>query len=161
MTLCNFTAIDFETAQPNRVSICQIGLVRVECGRIVKEVSCLVQPPQNFFWRRFTDIHGIAPAQTRTALTFDQTWPNIAPFIEHQTVVAHNGAFDFQALKLTLDYYGLQAPPFEERCTYKIFKQNLSALCDKFNIPLEHHNALSDAKACAALFEIYLQNKHL
>lgn len=31
-----FTAIDFETAHPQRWSICAVGLVRVEGGRVVK-----------------------------------------------------------------------------------------------------------------------------
>jgi len=34
----NFTAIDFETAQGYRWSICQVGLVRVEQGVITNEI---------------------------------------------------------------------------------------------------------------------------
>ncbi|MGZ9677497.1 hypothetical protein [Flavobacterium sp. GNP002] len=55
----NFTAIDFETTQGYRWSICQVGLVRVENGIITKEINLLVQPPNNCYWSRFTDIHGI------------------------------------------------------------------------------------------------------
>ncbi|MEI8087406.1 MAG: hypothetical protein WCG93_14445 [Paludibacter sp.] len=45
-----FTAIDFETAQGYRWSICQVGLVRVENGLITSEISFLVQPPNNYYW---------------------------------------------------------------------------------------------------------------
>jgi len=38
----NFTAIDFETANPDPWSICQVGLVRVEDGTITNEISLLV-----------------------------------------------------------------------------------------------------------------------
>lgn len=41
----NFTAIDFETAQGYRWSICQVGFVRVENGIVIQEVDFLVQPP--------------------------------------------------------------------------------------------------------------------
>ena len=57
----SFTAIDFETAHPKRWSICQVGLVRVENGVITNELSIMVQPPDNFYWDRFIDIHGITP----------------------------------------------------------------------------------------------------
>ena len=44
----NFTAIDFETAQGYRWSICQVGLIRVENGIIINELNLLVQPPNNY-----------------------------------------------------------------------------------------------------------------
>ncbi len=40
----SFTAIDFETAQGKRWSICQVGLMRVENGVITEQLSLLVQP---------------------------------------------------------------------------------------------------------------------
>ena len=48
----SFTAIDFETAQGYRWSICQVGLIRVEKGIITKELNILVQPPNNYYWSR-------------------------------------------------------------------------------------------------------------
>ncbi|MFQ3578703.1 MAG: 3'-5' exonuclease [Bacteroidales bacterium] len=155
-----FTAIDFETAQGYRWSICQVGLVRVEYGKITNEVNILVQPPDNYYWDRFIEIHGITPAHTANAPTFDKVWHTIEPFIKEQTVVAHNGlSFDFPVLQKTLEYYGMKAPEYEKYCTYRIFKNGLASLCREFNIPLKHHDALSDAKACAELFLIHLQTK--
>jgi DNA polymerase-3 subunit epsilon len=149
----NFTAIDFETAQGYRWSICQVGLVRVENGIITQEVNVLVQPPDNFYWSRFTDIHGISTKTTLNAPAFDQVWHQIAPYIENQNVVAHNGyGFDFPVLNATLDYYNLPIPGYNKFCTYKIYRSNLANLCQEHNIPLNHHDALSDARACAELY---------
>lgn len=149
----SFTAIDFETAQGNRWSICQIGLVRVENGIITKELDILVQPPDNYYWYNFTKIHGISAKDTATSPTFDKIWHQIAPFIENQNVIAHNGfGFDFPVLNKTLEYYNLSTPEYNKYCTYKIYKSNLAALCQQYNIPLNHHDALSDARACATLF---------
>ena len=148
-----FTAIDFETATGYRNSICQVGLVRVENGIITKELNVLVQPPDNYYWSRFTDIHGISAKDTVNVSTFDQVWHQIAPYIENQNVVAHNGfGFDFPVLNKTLDYYNLATPDYNKFCTYKIYRSNLANLCQEHNIPLNHHDALSDARACGELW---------
>lgn len=154
----SFTAIDFETAQGYRWSICQVGIVRIEQGIITDEVNLLVKPPNNYYWERFTDIHGITPDDTLYAPNFSEIWSQIEPFIKNQSVVAHNGfSFDFSVLQKTLEYYGLEVPMYEKYCTYKIFKNNLASLCQQYAIPLNHHDALSDARACAKLFELYLE----
>ena len=155
----SFTAIDFETAQSYRWSICQVGLVRIENGIVTKEINLLVQPPDNYYWSRFTDIHGISAKDTKKTPTFDQIWPQITPYIENQNVVAHNGfGFDFPVLDKTLEYYGMPTPVYNKFCTYKIYKSNLATLCQEHNIPLNHHDALSDAKACADLYLMKLKN---
>ncbi|HKM94084.1 MAG TPA: 3'-5' exonuclease [Prolixibacteraceae bacterium] len=155
-----FTAIDFETAHGKRWSICQVGLVRVENGIVTNEISLLVQPPNNYYWDRFIDIHGITPSHTANAPTFDKIWPVIEPFIANQSVVAHNGlAFDFPVLARTLEYYGMPVPDYEKHCTYRLFQDNLASLCEIYDIPLNHHDALSDAKACAELFLKYIKTK--
>ncbi len=157
----NFTAIDFETAQGYRFSICQVGLVRVEQGCVTQEMSLLVKPPDNYYWGDFTDIHGIDSKKTAQSPTFNQIWHKIEPYITNQNVVAHNGfSFDFDVLSKTLEYYGMKEPPYQKFCTYRIFKKDLSSLCHHYHIPLNHHDALSDAKACAKLFQIHLQNQN-
>ncbi|MEN8119619.1 MAG: exonuclease domain-containing protein [Bacteroidota bacterium] len=151
-----FTAIDFETAQGYRWSICQVGLVRVENGIITNEINLLVQPPENYYWKKFTRIHGIRAKDTANEPPFHIIWPKIEPFIKNQSVVAHNGfAFDFPVLAKTLEYYGMKAPEYEKHCTYRLFGQNLAALCENYRIELNHHDALSDARACAELFMIH------
>lgn len=147
-----FTAIDFETARAPRWSICQVGLVRVECGEVVRELSMLIQPPENYYWQCFTDIHGIGWDETRTAPNFAQVWPELQSWIEDQLLVAHNAAFDISCLRQALDYYGIEHPRFQSACTYRLHKRGLAALCAEYNIPLNHHDALSDARACAHLY---------
>jgi len=155
----SFTAIDFETATGYRNSICQIGLVRIENGITSKEINLLVQPPGNFYWNQFSDIHGISSKKTSNAPNFNQIWQIIQPFIENQNVVAHNGfGFDFPVLEKTLQHFNLPIPNYNKICTYKIYKSNLSNLCKQHNILLNHHDAISDAKACAELYLKSLKN---
>lgn len=147
-----FTAIDFETAQGKRWSICQVGLVRVEKGIVKKKISKLICPPDNYYFYRNIQIHGIRPEHTFNAPTFATLWNEIKPFIHGQTVVAHNGAFDFSCLSQTLEYYRLEQPYFHQQCTYQIYRKDLASLCREYRIELNHHDALSDAMACAALY---------
>jgi DNA polymerase-3 subunit epsilon len=151
-----FTAIDFETANQKGSSICQIGLVRFEGGEIVKTVNQLVRPPDNFYSYHNIRVHGITPEDTETAPTFEEVWGQIKPFIEDEILVAHNASFDCGCLKKTLEFYDLAEVKYRKECTYKIYKKGLAKVCEEENIKLKHHDALSDAMACAELFRRHL-----
>lgn len=155
----NFTAIDFETAQGKRWSICQVGLVRVENATIVEKLNLLVCPPDNLYFSMNTQIHGISARHTCNSPRFNRIWPQIKRFIENETVVAHNGAFDFNCLSQTLQYYNLSVPGYTQQCTYKIYGKGLAACCSDHRIPLNHHDALSDAMACAELYLKFLNRQ--
>ncbi len=156
----NFTAIDFETATAQFSSICQIGLVRVEAGEITHEWEQLVQPPGNAYHWGNTRVHGINRRITASAPTFSEVWQTMEPFITGQHVVAHNASFDINCLQKTLSFYKLPEAHFQkEHCTVKIYKRNLAFLCEEHQIDLQHHNALSDARACALLFLKHLKNQ--
>ena len=152
----SFTAIDFETANGSRSSICQVGLVRVMKGKVVDQISVLVRPPQNSFSSYNINVHGITPQMTATALPFDKVWPALEHYIEGQHLVAHNMAFDGSCLKQTLEHYSIPSPAYQTHCTYRLYGKKLSLLCQQYQIGLNHHDALSDALACAQLFWIYL-----
>jgi DNA polymerase-3 subunit epsilon len=151
-----FTAIDFETAQGKRWSICQVGLVRVEGRKVIEKMNLLVCPPGNIYHPMNTQVHGIGSKHTLRAPSFAKIWPQISHFIDGQTVVAHNGAFDFSCLTQTLNFYNIVNPIYEKQCTYKIYGKGLAACCADHRIPLQHHDALSDAMACANLYVIHL-----
>ena len=151
-----FTAIDFETAQGKRWSICQVGMVRFENGVITARMNKLVCPPDNYYFYRNSQIHGLCAEHTHRSPNFSMLWHELKPYIQDQTVVAHNGAFDYSCLSQTLDYYRLAQPEYQKMCTLKIFKTDLATLCREHRIQLNHHDALSDAMACAELYQIHL-----
>jgi DNA polymerase-3 subunit epsilon len=161
LSLPAFTAIDFETATWQPSSICQVGLVRVEAGEVVEKYNQLVQPPNNYYSYRNIEIHGIKPEDTLEVPTFDRVWHEFKHHIIDQVVVAHNSSFDFGCLKHTLAYYDEVEPTYEGRCTKKIFRRGLAYLSKKYKIALNHHDALSDAHACAQLYLIHLRRKAL
>lgn len=152
-----YTAIDFETAQWNPTSICQIGLVQMRHGEILHSINQLIRPPGNQYFYKNIEVHGIQPEDTENAPTFDEVWPEVLPYIQNQVVVAHNSSFDFTCLAKTLDYYGVEQPVFDGHCTKRIFRRGLAYLCKKYKIELNHHDALSDAHACGVLFQRHLR----
>lgn len=159
LSFTDFTAIDFETANAKYTSICQVGLVRMENGVITKEIELLVQPPDNQYHWGNSRVHGIKSKHTKNAPSFKEIWPEIEPYITHQHIVAHNAPFDAKCLRDTLHHFELEVPDFHQHCTVAIYKRNLKYLCDYYHIDINHHNALSDAKACAQLFQRYLNHK--
>ncbi|MGL4292681.1 MAG: 3'-5' exonuclease [Bacteroidales bacterium] len=158
MKTLNFTALDFETANPKRTSACAIGLVKVEGGVIVEEKSFLIKPQPNYFTPMFIGIHHITPEMVADAPFFGELWPEIREMIEDtEMLVAHNASFDLSVLRSCLELEMIRAfiPP--HLCTVKLAKQQLpflynhklNTVCDYFNIELDHHEALSDARGCA------------
>jgi DNA polymerase-3 subunit epsilon len=156
----DFIAIDFETANNNRSSACAMGLAYVENGILVASESYLIKPVPNYFEPRNINIHGITPAMVKDSPGFDVLWSTIAPKIMGQQLVAHYAPFDMDVFKKTLLYYSIALPFIDNYyCSYRFAKQivnglenyKLSTVCDYFDIPLNHHEAESDARGAALI----------
>ncbi len=153
----DFVAIDFETANNRRDSACAIGLVKVAGGEIVDAAVHLIRPPTRDFV--FTYIHGLAWRDVAASPDFGTLWPAIDAFIAGaKFLAAHNASFDKGVLHACCASYGLKAPPQPFLCTVKLSRRTwaitptrLSDVCRELGIALNHHEALSDAMACARI----------
>jgi DNA polymerase-3 subunit epsilon len=158
----NFIAIDFETATAKRNSACSVGIVTVENGQIIDEYHTLIQPPNNEYNWHNIQVHGITERDTFNAPSFNQVYPEIKRRLAGNVVIAHNESFDRSVLRNTMLDFGIEYSdlnlPEKWECTMKIFKAKgykpakLNVCCAKHNIQLQHHDALSDARACAKLY---------
>lgn len=157
----DFVAIDFETAVG--YVPCSVGIIKVENSRIVEEFSTLIRPPRNFYDWRTIRVHGIKPEQTRHSKSFAQIYPEIKRLLQGQTVIAHNESFDRNVLRKSMDSCGLEYSDLSLSdkwvCTVQASKKSkryprtkLSVCCEQEGIPLDHHDALSDARGCALLY---------
>ena len=54
----DFAAIDFETANGKRTSVCSVGVVIVRNGKIVKKIYRLIRPCPNYYTQWTTAVHG-------------------------------------------------------------------------------------------------------
>lgn len=155
MLINHFTAIDFETANYDANSACSVGMVKVEEGEIVDEFISLIRPPSREF--RFTHIHGLTWEDVQEAPNFKDIWPAMKVFIGSSPfLVAHNAPFDRKVLLSSLEANGIGDTPPEFRCTVQVARHKLkikpaklSNVCDVLGIELDHHEALSDARASA------------
>jgi DNA polymerase-3 subunit epsilon len=73
-------------------------------------------------------------------------------------LVAHNASFDRNVLRACCDAAGLETPALPFLCTVQVARRtwslrpaNLPAVCRFLDIPLNHHDALSDAEAAARI----------
>lgn len=160
----DFVAIDFETAIGHH--ICSVGIVSVENGIVTEEYHALIKPPNNYYSPYTIAVHGITPDKTFRSPTFKELYPEIKKRLKSKIIVAHNETFDRNVLTksmkdIGLDYSELNLSSKWE-CTMRIYKRkgykpaNLAACCTIHDIPLNHHDALSDAKACAELYKLCL-----
>lgn len=152
-----FVALDFETADYGRDSACSLACIRVEGGRVIEKVVRLIRPPRRQFV--FTYLHGIAWADVEREPDFTGVWPQMAPILEGAAfLAAHNAGFDRGVLRACCEAAGLPMPAQPFLCTVKLARRawglrptNLPACCNFLNIPLKHHDAASDAEACARI----------
>ncbi|MEA5392228.1 3'-5' exonuclease [Cyanobium gracile UHCC 0139] len=152
-----FVALDFETADQGRDSACSIALVRVEGSAIVRREHHLIRPPRRSF--QFTAIHGISWPQVADAPTFAELWPQLAACLDGaQFIAAHNASFDAGVLRACCEQARLRPPAQPFVCTVQVARQawnlrptKLPDVCRHLGLPLRHHDALSDAEACAGI----------
>lgn len=162
----DFIAIDFETANSNRSSICSIGIAVVERGKLISTDHVLVKPTPNHYDSFNSYLHGIEDCHTKDKKTFKQQWKELRCYFNNQTIVAHNASFDCSVLRYALEKSNLPYPNLDYHCTFRLsqetlplFSHKLSDVSKHFKIKLKHHNAESDAKA-SAIIALKLCDKH-
>ena len=155
--MTTFAAIDFETASHARDSACAVGVVIVERGEIVRRLYELIRPPSREF--AFTHIHGLTWDDVKDAPGFDEVWAGIASEIAGiRFLAAHNAPFDRGVLGACCATYGLPVPAQPFVCTVRLARERwdihptkLPDVCRHLGIDLRHHQADSDAEACARI----------
>ena len=155
----DFAAIDFETANGQRSSVCSVGVVVVRDGKVRDTFCSLILPRPNYCSRFTTAIHGLTYEDTAEAPDFAEVWREVAPLIEGLPLVAHNSPFDEGCLRAAFALYDMPYPGYRFYCTCRasrrVFGRQLpnhqlhtvSAACG-FDL-FRHHHALADAEACA------------
>ncbi len=155
----NFFAVDVETANFYRGSICQIGWAVVENGAIQQSGSILIDPQQPFSAFNI-GIHGIDESMVVGAPTFEQVKEQFRSLMSAMPIVSY-GLFDQAAFALADDALletqfapespWLNAQRVVRRAWPEHFgrKYNLRLVADTLGLSLTHHDAGSDAKVAA------------
>lgn len=156
----DFAAIDFETANNERSSVCSVGIVIVRDGMIVDTFYSLIQPEPNYYNYWCSRVHGLTRKDTEESPVFPKVWAQIEPLIEGLPLVAHNKPFDEGCLKAVFRVYQMDYPDYvfydtlrvSRRALPKLENHQLHTVAAACGYCLgNHHNALADAEACAAI----------
>jgi DNA polymerase III subunit epsilon len=165
----DFTAIDFETANSSSASACSVGMVKVRDGRIVDEAYWLIRPPAGHdeFWEWNTRIHGLVAADVADAPLWTEQLPDLVAFVGPDILVAHNAGFDMGVISAACVATYVETPTFDYACSLQIARRTYNL--DSYRLPVaamaagfedfDHHNALADAQACAAIM-IHAAKRH-
>lgn len=156
--MLNFAAIDFETANSERSSVCAVGVVIVRDGEFVDSFYSLIQPEPNYYNYWCSRVHGLCCDDTDDAPIFPEVWKQIEPMIEGLPLVAHNSPFDEGCLRAVFRTYQMDYPGYIFLDTLRASLRKLphlrnhqlhtvAAACG-FDLK-NHHHALADAQACA------------
>ena len=155
----DFAAIDFETANECRSSVCSVGVVIVRDGQIVDTFYSLIHPEPEYYQWFCKQVHGLSEADTEDAPVFPYVWKKIAPKIEGLPLVAHNSPFDEGCLKEVFKVYQMDYPEYEFWDTLSTARRHFRGMLPDFQLQTvaeacgfdlkNHHHALADAEACA------------
>ena len=107
----------------------------------------------------FTYLHGIAWAHVENKPTFGELWRDIARKLEGVNfVAAHNASFDRSVLRACCETAAVVPLKLSFVCTVRaarsiwgFYPTTLADVCRQLRIPLRHHDAESDAQACARI----------
>ncbi len=150
-------AIDFETATSERDSACSLGVAVIAEGTVVSTADWLIRPPGNRYDHRNIEVHGITPSRTQSAPTYAELFSAIEPFLQGRRVLAHWASFDISVLRALHSHYRIPLPQTLYTCSCQMARRafpqlrnhQLPTVCDHCGIVLQHHDAASDALACA------------
>ena len=157
----DFTAIDFETANSSSASACSVGLVKVRDGVAVDTAYWLIRPPAGFdhFTEWNTRIHGIMAPDVEDALLWIEQLPDLVAFADGDPLVAHNASFDMGVIAAACRASFVDVPSFSYLCSLAVARRTYNL--ESYRLPVaamaagfedfEHHNALADSQACAAI----------
>ncbi len=152
-----FFALDVETANNDRGSICQIGLACVRPDNSIETWVTYVDP-QVDRWV-FTYLHGISARTVQGAPTFAEVLPVLRDALNGATVYQHSG-FDRSAFAAACGNCGTAVPLWDWRDSVHVARaawpelrgnggHGLASLKQHLGLMFEHHDAGEDARAAA------------
>ena len=154
-----YIIFDVETPNSYNNRISAIGITVVENGCITDGCYHLVNPDTHFddFNISLTKIH---PDMVKDKPNFKELWKIIEPIMSDGILVAHNAPFDMGVLSKCLRDYKIEWKPYAKYlCTCQASRKlmtnlpnhKLNTISDYLGFTLDHHNAKSDAIACAGI----------
>ncbi len=161
--MLTFNAIDVETANADRASICQIGIVQVRDGEVRDQWKTLVDP-EDWFDPWNTEIHGIDEAAVQGSPTLPELRDELRRRLRGSVLVSHT-SFDRTAFERAMDRYELEQLHVTWLDSNRVARRawpggcgtrgklgwSLKKCAQSLGISFKHHDALEDARVAAEI----------
>ena len=158
-----FLAIDFETANADMASICQIGVAAVSANGVIYACSAYIDP-RDTFDPAFTAIHGLTAASVHGAPDFATVLDGLLPLLSRHYLFQHS-TYEQRAVAALCDRDGYEVPALRwldsvtvARRAWPEFSQDgghgLANLRLKLGLDFLHHDAGNDAWASARIVQL-------
>jgi len=158
--MLTFNAIDVETANADRASICQIGIAHVRDGQIAEHWQTLINP-EDWFDPWNTSIHGIDESAVEESPALPEVRDELRRRLRGSILVSHT-SFDRVAFERAMQRYDLEQLRVTWLDSAKIVRRawpekfarrgwGLKNVASELGISFQHHNALEDARAAAEI----------
>ena len=152
-----FAALDVETANHDRASICQIGVACVLEDNSIATWTTYVDP-RTSTWA-FTGLHGIRQSTVRGAPTFADALLTLEAPLQGLTVYQHSG-FDRSAFRAACAALKREEPEWTWQNSVTVARRawpelkgkgghGLASLKTHLRLSFMHHDAGEDARAAA------------
>ena len=158
--MLTFNSIDVETANADRASICQIGIIHVREGKIEDQWQTLINPEAGFdTWN--VSIHGIDETDVINSPTLPKVRAELHARLRRSVLVSHT-SFDRVAFECAMTRYDLEQLQVTWLDSAKIARRTwperygqrgygLKNIARDLDISFKHHDALEDARAAAEI----------
>lgn len=153
--MLTFNSIVVETANADRASICQIGIIHVHDGKIRDQWKTLIDPEDRFDpWN--IEIHRIDEASVKGSPTLPEVRDELRRRLRGSVLISHT-AFDRVAFERAMTRYDLKQLKVTWLDSAKIARRTwlddygvcgwgLKNISKNFDISFTHHDALEDAR---------------
>ena len=158
--MLTLNSIDVETANADRASICQIGIVHIRDGKIEDRWQTLVNP-EDWFDPWNVSIHGIDEAAVKHCPTLPEIREELRTRLRGCVLVSHT-SFDRVAFERAMSRYDLEQLRVTWLDSAKIVRRawpeqygrrgfGIKNVARDLGISFTHHDALEDARAAAEI----------
>ena len=144
-------------------------MLKLRAGKVVYKNGWVIKPPLGYdsFTEWNTRIHGIMAVDVVDALLWSEQLPDLVAFADGDHLVAHNAGFDMGVINAACSASYIETPSFRYLCSLQVARKTYHL--DSYRLPVaamaagfedfDHHNALADAEACAAII-VHAARRH-
>jgi DNA polymerase III epsilon subunit-like protein len=152
-----FVAVDVETANSKRSSICQICVSVFEDGFVADSWDQLINPEEDFDATN-TSIHDIDQTKVASAPNFSEIYPKLNDYLSNRVVVTHS-RFGSTAIFKASEKYNLpminctwlDSSAVAKKAWPNLSSYNMENLSSRLGIGLDRHIASEDSRAAGQI----------